>query len=95
MDLYSLNKDVLVKIICIVREDLEKEITIKDKIIEIAAVKYYRCNVKGCEAFVVNGRFHKYPISICHDCGICYCSKHNLNRIFADLCIRCAYPPFK
>jgi hypothetical protein len=90
-DLYKLNKDELILLVCKIQKMLKKELEIKDDILCMAEVKYWRCAHPHCDFFCVKYRYNIMEVSICEKCSICYCSKHNNGRIFANKCITCQY----
>lgn len=57
-DLYKLPKDMLIKLVCTIREDLQKELDIKDEILDsfskqIKGLHYKKCNEKTCNVFSI------------------------------------------
>lgn len=89
--LYKLNKDTLIMLIEEIQEKLKKEVEIKDNILNAAEVEYSRCAHSDCEAFSVYGKWNNFVLLKCEKCVLCFCSKHNFDRIFAGRCLTCQY----
>ena len=90
-DLYKLNKDELILLVCEIQKKLKKELELKDNILCFAEVKYNVCIVPDCGAFFVKHRYNLLEVSICEKCSLCLCSEHNNGRIFANRCLTCQY----
>ena len=93
MDLYSFPKDMLVKLVSTIREDLQNEMNnlqnendIKDNIIKemlrvSKPIKLHllKCNIKGCPKFSLS-TLYDYNNIVKHCdrfCGTCYCDVHD------------------
>ena len=63
-ELSKLNKDELILLVCEIQKMLKKELEIKDDILCMAEVKYWRCAHKKCEYFCVEHRHNGY--GSCH-----------------------------
>ncbi len=87
-DLYKLNKDVLIILIEQIQDKLKKEIDMRDDILNVSQVEYSRCCHPDCYAFSIRRGFELLK---CDQCSLCFCKKHNFDRIFANKCLTCQY----
>lgn len=71
MDLQSMNKDMLIKLIQTCRQDLEAEIKRRDIMIEKCVASGAIAPCKECQELCVKSR------DSCCNCRICICQKHS------------------
>lgn len=89
--LYKLNKDTLIMLIEKIQEKLKKEVEIRDDILNVAEVEYFRCCHPGCFAFSVKGKWGDFALLKCESCSLSLCHSHNFDRIFNSKCLTCQY----
>lgn len=94
MDLYSLPKDMLVKLICTIREDTEKKN--KDDLELLEKIKPYvqRCKQPNCESIYINNDVSITDSSHrglyrCHNCNETCCDDHKKWFKYGTLCLDC------
>ena len=65
LELYKLNKDVLVKLVLEIQEELKRELEFKDLVISQSGISYRRCISPLCTKFCIEGR-HNPEILTCN-----------------------------
>jgi hypothetical protein len=83
MNLYSLNKDMLVKLVCTMQEEHKKEIDFLKFVEKSVCFTKQNCSVKGCESCVINTYSYGFKYYKCKYIGRCitcfndHCDKHD------------------
>lgn len=80
MDLYSLPKDMLVKMISTIRKDMEKEYQPYKDVFEEIKPYLKRCMHHGCKAITIFKNYDEHIYLNCHFASSC----RNCNELFCD-----------